>query len=100
MASSRSSSGARTLPREHFTSQAVYDTETERIFRRRWLCVGLAASIPDGGRYVVVEIEGESLLIVRDRAGEIHCLHNVCRHRGTRLCDDRSGSFTRYIVCP
>ncbi len=100
MASPRSSSGARTLPGEHFTSQAVYDTETERIFRRRWLCVGLAASIPEAGRYEVVEIEGESLLLVRDRAGAIQCFHNVCRHRGTRLCDDRSGSFTRHIVCP
>ena len=100
MESPRSSGGARTLPGEHYTSQAVYDTETERIFGRRWLCVGLAASIPESGRYVVVEIEGESLLIVRDRADEIRCFHNVCRHRGTRLCDDRSGSFTRYIVCP
>ncbi len=100
MASSRSSGGARALPGKHYTSQAVYDTETERIFGRRWLCVGLAASIPEAGRYVVVEIEGESLLTVRDRSGEIRCFFNVCRHRGTRLCDDRSGSFTRYIVCP
>lgn len=100
MASPRSSSGARTLPGGHFTSQTVYDTETERIFRRRWLCVGLAVSIPESGRYLVVEIEGDSLLVVRDRAGAIQCFHNVCRHRGTRLCDDQSGRFTKYIVCP
>ena len=100
MTSPRSSGGACTLPREHYTTQAVYDAETDRIFGKRWLCVELAASVPEPGRYVVVEVEGESLLVVRDRAGQVRCFHNVCRHRGTRLCADPAGSLTRYIVCP
>lgn len=96
----RSSQGARTLRGAYYTWQEMYDRETERIFRRRWLCVGLAAELPEPGSFLVVPIEGESLLIVRDRDGEIRAFHNVCRHRGTRLCAEPSGAVGKYVVCP
>jgi Rieske 2Fe-2S family protein len=31
------------------------------------------------------------VIVVRDGSGEIHALHNVCRHRGARLCESQSG---------
>ena len=31
--------GARTLPREYYTSPALFAEELERIFTKRWLCV-------------------------------------------------------------
>jgi Rieske 2Fe-2S family protein len=96
----RSSHGARTLPGEYYTSQGVYDTETERIFGRSWICVGVATSIPEAGDYFLAEVEGESVIVVRDRDGGVRAFYNVCRHRGTRLCSDENGCFSKYIVCP
>ena len=93
--------GARTLPREYFTSDALFAEEQERIFRRGWLCVGRAAEIAAPGAYLVREIAGtESVVVLRDRAGEVRAYHNVCRHRGTRLCQDHRGTLGGTIQCP
>ena len=36
---------------------------------------------------------------MRDRAGEIRAFHNVCRHRGSRICKTEQGNAHR-LVCP
>ena len=36
-------------------------------------------------------IGDESIIVTRDASGEIHALFNVCRHRGTRICDRPTG---------
>ncbi len=38
-------------------------------------------------------------MILRDEAGEIRAHHNVCRHRGSRICLDEQGHAKR-LVCP
>ena len=39
-------------------------------------------------------------IVVRDRDGAVRAFHNVCRHRGTRLCAEAAGTFSKYVVCP
>ena len=41
----------------------------------------------------------ESLIVIRDKIGKIHGFFNVCRHRGTRLCEDGNGHLSA-IQCP
>ena len=35
-----------------------------------------------------------------DTTARVHAFHNVCRHRGTRLCTEASGAFAGSIQCP
>ena len=91
--------GAKTLPQQYFVSPEVFAREQEKIFSRQWVCVGHQSEIAKAGDYFVREVAGESLIIVRDKRGEIHGLFNVCRHRGTRLCEERNGHFSA-IQCP
>ena len=91
--------GAKTLPQQYFVSPEVFAREQEKIFSRQWVCVGHQSEIVKAGDYFVREVAGESLIIVRDKRGEIHGLFNVCRHRGTRLCEERNGHFSA-IQCP
>jgi Rieske 2Fe-2S family protein len=99
----------RTLPREAYLSRAHFTREADRIFHREWFAVGREASIPAAGDYLHVEVAGESVLIVRSRAGALHAFYNVCRHRGSRLVMDEpscgegvgpSGRFKGAIRCP
>src|SRR3989449_9590119 len=83
--------GARTLPREFYTSEAVVAEERERIFARSWNCVGRASRLEQPGDYFLREIAGESIIVLRDRGGTLRAFFNVCRHRGTRLCREESG---------
>ena len=91
--------GAKTLPQQYFVSPEVFAREQEKIFSRQWVCVGHQSEIAKAGDYFVREVAGESMIIVRDKRGEIHGLFNVCRHRGTRLCEERNGHFSA-IQCP
>jgi Rieske 2Fe-2S family protein len=93
-------SGARTLPGEFYTSPEHFARELDRIFCRRWLCVGREDRLPRPGDYFLQEIGRESIIVLRDRAGELRAYYNVCRHRGTRLCEEHSGRFSETIQCP
>jgi glycine betaine catabolism A len=92
--------GARTMPREFYTSADILAEESEKIFARQWHCVGRASAIPRPGDFVLRDVAGESLIVVRGRDGELRALFNVCRHRGTRLCREASGQFSETIQCP
>jgi Rieske 2Fe-2S family protein len=91
---------ATTLPRESYTSREVFEAERERIFARRWICLGRADEAPEPGDYFLAELAGESLIVTRAADGALHAFFNVCRHRGTRLCEKASGRFGKAIVCP
>src|SRR5712692_166283 len=92
--------GARTLPGRYYTAPEVFAEERERIFRRNWICVGRDAALADAGDYRLVEIAGESIIVLRDQSGERHAYYNVCRHRGTRLCEAPTGRLSETIQCP
>ena len=92
--------GARTLPREYYTSPGILADERERIHARLWNCVGRASAFAAPGQYQTRDIAGESLIVVRDRGGELRAFFNVCRHRGTRLCGAANGTLSETIQCP
>ena len=92
--------GAHTLPGRYFTSPDIFAEETEKIFLQRWLCVGRESRIARPGQYSLQSIAGESVIVVRDRQQTIRAYYNVCRHRGTRLCEEREGQFSGTIQCP
>ena len=92
--------GARTLPGAYFTSAAIFAEEREKIFAARWLCVGREDQLASPGDYFLSEILGESIIVARDEAGGTNAYFNVCRHRGSRLCEGESGRFDGTIRCP
>lgn len=92
--------GARTLPGKFYTSPDVLADEQERIFGNAWICVGRESEVTEPGKYFLATVANESLIIVRDRAGVLHAHFNVCRHRGTRLCEEHAGTFSATIQCP
>jgi len=92
--------GAMTLPAFWYTSPEVFAQEQERVFAREWICVGREESIAAAGDFFTIERAGESLIVTRDNAGAVHAFFNVCRHRGTRICEVPSGRFGGSIQCP
>ena len=96
----RSSENATTLPGRYYCAADVFERETEQIFREQWLCVATASRIPETGDWVRVELEGDSILVIRGDDGRIQAFHNMCRHRGTRLCAEAGGHFKKFVVCP
>ncbi|HJR17762.1 MAG TPA: aromatic ring-hydroxylating dioxygenase subunit alpha [Gemmatimonadales bacterium] len=92
--------GARTLPRRYYVAPEILAEEVEKIFTQRWLCVGREARIAGPGDYFLQQVGKESIIVLRDQQGTIHAYYNVCRHRGTRLCEDHTGRLSETIQCP
>src|SRR4030095_5667405 len=78
-----------TLPRRFYADPDFYLAELERFYFTRWICAGRADQIPKPGDY-----------FTRNLSGDIPALFNVCRHRGTRLCEQAEGHFVDRIQCP
>ena len=91
---------ATTLPREHYFSQEIFDQEMEKIFQRQWLVVGHISLIPRNGSYYVKRVGPESMIIARDKTGDVRAYFNTCRHRGYRMLDDEATGCAEGIVCP
>lgn len=79
------------LARAFYTDKDLFDTEVERFLGSHWMLAGHVSQIPEHGDYFVVEALGASVIVVRGANGEIHALHNVCRHRGSRICEQAAG---------
>ena len=92
--------GARTMPGRNYTSPEVYALEMERIYARRWLCACRVSQLAKPGDFVTREVAGESIIVVRDEADAIRAFYNVCRHRGTRMCEAAAGNLGETITCP
>jgi Rieske 2Fe-2S family protein len=89
-----------TLPREYYCGYDVFEREMEKIFDRSWLCAGRDSRIPAPGDYFTLRIGRESVLVLRDREMRPRAFHNVCRHRGARLCPAEQGRLKGAICCP
>ena len=92
--------GAKTLPARYYTDPALFEREQERIHRAMWNAACPAADLRATGDYRLVEIAGDSLILVLDAEGGIRAHHNVCRHRGTRLLVVEAGRLAGSIRCP
>ena len=75
-----------TLPREFYTSPAIYERDLERVWGQNWIWAGHASQVAEPGDYFLFEFGYESIIITRARDGDIHAHLNVCRHRGSRVC--------------
>jgi phenylpropionate dioxygenase-like ring-hydroxylating dioxygenase large terminal subunit len=77
----------------------IYQAEIEQIFLQHWLYAGHASQIPAAGDYFTFEFDSESVIVVRTAGGDIKAHMNVCRHRGSRICLEQTGS-QKYLTCP
>jgi choline monooxygenase len=91
---------ASTLIPDAYVSPEFHALELERVFARAWVPVCLVDEVAEPGDYVVVELGGRSLLLCRNRDGELRAHHNVCRHRGSRLVAEERGRVERFFQCP
>jgi len=87
------------LPGEFYLDDEIYRLDIVHVWRTGWLFAGHTCEIAKPGNYFTMEVDSDSIIIIRADDGTIHALHNVCRHRGSRICSDACGHVSR-LVCP
>jgi len=86
-------------PQEMYLSEEVYKADISNIWRQFWLFAGYTFQVPKPGDFFTYEVGNESLIIIRGKDEKIRAFYNLCRHRGSRICNTQSGHRTRF-VCP
>ena len=89
---------ARSLPLDAYTSQELFTTEIERIFRNEWICVGRAEQISQVGDWFSADIAGEPIVVTLNEDGQVRAMSAVCRHRYMTVAQGSGNS--RRLVCP
>ena len=91
--------GSQSLPRQFYTSETVYKMDIQHYWNHSWIWVGHINQIPNVGDFFLFDYGYESVIIARDKNDTVNAFLNVCRHRGSRVCIEKSGN-TRVFVCP
>ena len=87
-----------TLHRDRYVEADWYAREVSQVFGRQWFCVGRENEIPGAGDHLVCDVAGESIIVTRTRDGGLSAYINLCRHRGSRICDAARGHESR-LTC-
>lgn len=82
-----------------YSDPDVYRADLDAVWRRGWVFAGHTCEIPNPGDYFELRLDADSILIIRDESGKVQALHNVCRHRGSLVCDEPCGHVKK-LVCP
>jgi choline monooxygenase len=88
----------RTLPWRWYTDPTVLELERERVFRRSWQYVGHAGEVAEPGSFRATHVGDVPVVLVRDGEGELRAFLNVCRHRGSVVCEGSGKRST--LQCP
>jgi phenylpropionate dioxygenase-like ring-hydroxylating dioxygenase large terminal subunit len=87
------------IPGGRYYDEQFHALEMEHLWRKTWVVAGHISQLPREGSFITFERLGASVVIVRDKTGDIRAFHNVCRHRGAPLVLESSGRVPRF-VCP
>ncbi len=87
------------LPREFYAEPDVFEADIRDYWNHHWIWVGHISQVAEPGDFFLFDYGPESLIVARDRDGELGAFLNVCRHRGSRVCVERSGN-RRVFACP
>jgi phenylpropionate dioxygenase-like ring-hydroxylating dioxygenase large terminal subunit len=87
------------LPQHFYVDEAQYQRDARWLRENLWFLVDHESRIPKPGDFFLYEYHGESIIIVRDREGQVRAHYNVCRHRGSRICTQPQGNV-QLLVCP
>lgn len=86
------------LGQPFYVSPEVYEYERRGWLARQPHILGHSSEIREVGSFIVRNLLGESLIVLRDSEGVARGFYNVCRHRGSKICD-RDGRATS-LLCP
>jgi Rieske 2Fe-2S family protein len=90
-----------TLPARYYTDAGIFARELDVFYRRMWVGVGRLEELPAPGAWIAPVVAGDSIIVVRaGESDDVRAFYNVCRHRGTQICEGDRGTFPGSIRCP
>lgn len=92
---------ASTLPASYYQDREAFERSKDVYFANSWQFVGDTDVVKVPGQVHPFEfmpgLLNEPLVFTRDTHDQLHCMSNVCTHRGTIVCE--GGGNERFLRC-
>lgn len=88
------------IPFERYTSNDFFQQEIDNMWLKTWQWACREEEISQAGDYVVYDIVGKSVIVLRTESGDIKAFANACLHRGTQLKPSESCGRSKNLRCP
>lgn len=95
----RPEEGIFTVDREIFRNSEIFALEMKYIFEGSWIYLAHESQLPHPHDFLTTQIGRQPVILMRDQAGQIGCFINACPHRGSMVCQARSGN-RKVLSCP
>ena len=82
-----------------YVDEARYTKEIQRIFKTLPLALCLSNELPKENTHRAMNVIDTPVLITRSQDNKVRAFLNVCRHRGSKVCEEGSGE-KRNFICP
>ena len=89
-----------TLNGASYYSTEVWEQEKEALFFQDWFSIARVEEVAEPGDFLTRDVIDQSVVVTRNKQGELRAFYNSCAHRGTRLCDGEGSLKSGVIVCP
>jgi Phenylpropionate dioxygenase and related ring-hydroxylating dioxygenases, large terminal subunit len=86
------------LEQPFYLDPAIFELERALWFPRQWMVMGHISELPVKGAHIVRDLFGHEIVIVNAGDAGFRAFHNVCTHRGSRICKEDGRS--PLLVCP
>jgi len=85
---------------DFFKDPDVHSNDLQALWYKEWIFAGHDCELPKAGSYLALQVGAYPIVIVRAKDKTIRAFHNICRHRGFKICDDGNGVVMRRLMCP
>ena len=82
-----------------YVDEDRYQKEVDRIFKRLPLALCLSSELPKENTHRAMNVIDTPVLITRGKDNKVRAFLNVCRHRGSKICEEGNGE-KRNFICP
>lgn len=86
------------LPQPFYNDERLFEIDMQEIFQKEWLIAGMTCEIPAKGNFLTLQVGKNPIIVIRGAEGQVHAFHNVCRHRGSRLCTSEKARSPNWCV--
>ena len=91
-------SRSRSIHSDCYLEPQFLQIEQEQVFAKTWQFLCHEEQLREPGSYVTADIQGQSIVAMRDTQGELRAFYNVCKHRGHELLS--GAGKVKAVTCP
>ena len=82
------------IPYTVYSDEEIYQHEQKHLFQGKvWHFLGLDIELPNPGDYKTMPVGDTSVIVVRNKIGNLNAMVNRCAHRGNLVCVEDHGNL-------